>query len=121
MSKMGSHCSFGHLKHKLRPKERPGVKTGSQIANLTPDQKKLGIDPIYFAGCRRRATYRWKDLDESYNFASDRVAIRGLLTKLFGFKVTGVLSGAVSGLPRGSPETKRPFRCGPRGEVQSIL
>jgi hypothetical protein len=49
MSKMGSHCSFEHLKHKLQPKERPGVKTGSQIANLTPDQKKLGIDPIYLA------------------------------------------------------------------------
>jgi hypothetical protein len=46
---MGSHCSFGHLKHKLRPKEGPGVKTGSQIANLTPDQKKSGIDPIYLA------------------------------------------------------------------------
>jgi hypothetical protein len=46
MSKMGSHYSFGHLKHKLRPKEGPGVKTGSQIANLTPDQKKSGIDPI---------------------------------------------------------------------------
>ncbi len=26
MSKMGSHCSFGHLKHKLWPKERPGIK-----------------------------------------------------------------------------------------------
>jgi hypothetical protein len=26
ISKMGSHCSFGHLKHKLWPKERPGVK-----------------------------------------------------------------------------------------------
>jgi hypothetical protein len=26
MSKMGSYCSFGHLKHKLCPKERPGVK-----------------------------------------------------------------------------------------------
>jgi len=25
MSKMGSHCSFGHLKHKLWPKEGPGV------------------------------------------------------------------------------------------------
>jgi hypothetical protein len=23
---MGSHCSFGHLKHKLWPKERPGVE-----------------------------------------------------------------------------------------------
>jgi hypothetical protein len=26
MSKMGSHCSFGHLKHKLWPKEGMGVK-----------------------------------------------------------------------------------------------
>jgi hypothetical protein len=26
MSKMGSHCSFEHLKHKLWPKERPGVE-----------------------------------------------------------------------------------------------
>jgi hypothetical protein len=26
MSKMGSHCSFGHLKHKLWPKEGPGVE-----------------------------------------------------------------------------------------------
>jgi hypothetical protein len=42
MSKMGSHCSFEHLKHKLWPKEGPGVK-------LTPDQKKSGIDPIYMA------------------------------------------------------------------------
>jgi hypothetical protein len=26
MSKMGSHCSFGHLKHKLLPKEGSGVE-----------------------------------------------------------------------------------------------
>jgi hypothetical protein len=35
MFKMGSHCSFGHLKHKLWSKVRSGVK----IASLTPDQK----------------------------------------------------------------------------------
>jgi hypothetical protein len=45
MSKMGSRCSFGHLKHKLWPKER----SGSRTASLTPDQKMLGIDPIYLA------------------------------------------------------------------------
>jgi hypothetical protein len=45
MFKMGSHCSFGHLKHKLWPKR----KVGSQIANLTLDQKKSGINPIYLA------------------------------------------------------------------------
>jgi hypothetical protein len=42
MSTMGSHCSFGHMRHKLWSKERPGV-------SLTPDQKKSRIDPIYLA------------------------------------------------------------------------
>jgi len=45
MFKMGSHCSFGHLKHKLWSKEGSGVK----IASLTPDQKKSKIDPIYLS------------------------------------------------------------------------
>ncbi len=38
---MGLHDPFGHLQQKLWQKERPRVKTG----NLTPDHKKLGIDP----------------------------------------------------------------------------
>jgi hypothetical protein len=54
-------------------------------------------------GYRERATYRWKGLDEIYNFASDRIAIRGLLAKLWGSKVPGVPFGAISGLPLGSP------------------
>jgi len=33
MSKMGSHDPFGHLEHKLWPKE-----VRNQIANLTPNQ-----------------------------------------------------------------------------------
>jgi hypothetical protein len=31
---------------------------------------------------KQRATYLWKALDESYNFASDHTSIWGLLTKL---------------------------------------
>jgi len=50
-----------------------------------------------------RATYRWKALDESYNFASDHIAIQGLLAKLWGSKVAGVSFGAILGLPLGSP------------------
>ncbi len=53
-------------------------------------------------GCRERATYRWKGLDETYNFASDHIAIRGLFAKLWGSKVLGVPFGAISGLPFGS-------------------
>jgi len=50
-----------------------------------------------------RAIYRWKALDESYNFTLDRIAIRGLLAKSWGSKVAGVPFGAISGLPLGSP------------------
>jgi hypothetical protein len=35
-----------------------------------------------FRACRWRATHHWKSLDESYNFASDLVPIRGLSMKL---------------------------------------
>jgi len=71
--------------------------------------------------CRQRATYRWKALNESYNFALERTSIRGLLAKLWGSKFAGVPIGANSGLPCGSPGREKPFGCGPRGEVQSIL
>jgi hypothetical protein len=53
--------------------------------------------------CRQRATYRWKALNKSYNFALDRTSIRGLLAKLWGAEVPGVPAGEISGLPRGSP------------------
>jgi hypothetical protein len=95
MSKLGSHCSFGHLKHKLWPKEGPGVELPQKVGNRP--------DLLSFRG---RATYRWKALDERYNFALERTSIRGLLAKLWGSKVAGVLVGRISGLPFGSPGKK---------------
>jgi hypothetical protein len=64
--------------------------------------QKVGNWPDLLS-CRGCATYYWKALDESYNFAWDRIAIRGLLAKLWGSKVVGVPFGAISGLPLGSP------------------
>jgi hypothetical protein len=72
-------------------------------------------------GCRRRVTYRWKALDEGYNFVSDCIAIGGLQKKLCALKVPGVPVGGILGLPRGSPGREKPFGCKPRGESQSIL
>jgi hypothetical protein len=115
MSKMGSHCSFGHLKHKLWPKEGP--KSNWQFDSRP---EKVGNRPDLLS-CKQRATYRWKALDKGYNFSLDRTSIQGLFAKLWGFKVSGVVVGAISGLPRGSPGREKPFRCRPRGEVQSIL
>jgi hypothetical protein len=79
MFKMGLYLSFGYLKHKLWPKEgnRPDLLV-----------------------CRRHVTYYWKALDEGYNFALYRILIRGLLAKLWGSKVAGVPTWAISGLPR---------------------
>jgi hypothetical protein len=64
--------------------------------------EKVGNRPDLLS-CRQRATYRWKALDESYNFALNRTSIRGLLAKLWGSKVAGVL-GEKSHLDVGSVE-----------------
>jgi hypothetical protein len=98
---MGWHCSFRYLKHKLWPKERSGVEFPG-VCQFDSWPLKVGNRPEIL-GCRERVTYRWKGLDETYNFASDRIAIRGLLAKLWGSKVSGVPFGAISGLPLGSP------------------
>jgi hypothetical protein len=47
-------------------------------------------------------TYHWKALYEGYNFAIDLISIGGLHTKLWGPKVTGVLTLKFSRLPFGS-------------------
>jgi hypothetical protein len=94
-----------------------------EFASFDSRPLKVGNRPEIL-GCRQRATYRWKALDESYNFASDRTSIRGLFAKLWGFKVPGVPQGRISGLPRGSPGSpgrEKPFGCESRGESQSIL
>jgi hypothetical protein len=51
-------------------------------------------------------TYRWKDLDERYNFALDLISIRGLHIKLWAPKVARVLVVRILGLPFGNPKTK---------------
>jgi len=59
-----------------------------------------------FLACRWCETYCWKTLEEGYNFASDLISIGGLDTKLWGPKVAGVPTLAISGFPFGSPKTK---------------
>jgi len=80
-----------------------GQKKG-QESNCQFDSWPLKVknrpDLLSFRG---RATYRWRNLDKSYNFALDCIVIRGLLAKLWGSKVAGVPFGAISGLPLGNP------------------
>jgi hypothetical protein len=83
-----------------------GQKKGRE-SNCQFDSRpqKVGNRPdlLSYRGC---ATYRWKALDKSYNFASDCTSIGGLLAKLWGSKVAGVLVGGISGLPLRSPGKK---------------
>jgi len=51
-----------------------------------------------FLAFRWGETYRWKALDEGYNFALDLISIGGLHAKLWGLKVVGVLTLAISGV-----------------------
>jgi len=67
--------------------------------------------------CKWRATYCWKALNKSYNFALNRTSIWSLVAKLWGSKVVEVPAGAISGLSLGSLRREKPFGCGPRGEV----
>jgi hypothetical protein len=90
-------------------------KAGSQTVSLRKKDSrplKVGNRPDLL-GCRRRATNRWKALDEGYNFASDRIAIGGLQKKLCALKVPRVLASGISGLPRRSPGTKSHLDASP--------
>jgi hypothetical protein len=53
-----------------------------------------------------RATYRWKALNEGYNFSLDLISIGGLHTKLWGLEVIGVLTLEISRFTFESPRTK---------------
>ncbi len=83
-----------------------GQKKGRK-SNWQFDSRPLKVEnrPNFLA-FRRRATYRWKALEEGYNFASDLIAIRGLHRKLCALKVAGIPTVTISGLPLGSPGTK---------------
>ncbi len=76
-------------------------------SNWQFDSKSLKVRIWFdFLKCKCRATYRWKNLDEGYNFALDLISIRCLSTKLWGPKVVRVPTLRISGPPFGSLGTK---------------
>jgi hypothetical protein len=59
--------------------QKKGQESNCQF-DSRPQKVKNRPNLLSFRG---RATYSWKALDESYNFALNRIAIRGLLAKLW--------------------------------------
>jgi len=97
--------------------QKKGRESNCQF-DSRPEKVKNRPDLLSF---RQRATYRWKALDKNYNFILDRTLIQDLFARLWGSKVAGIPVGAILELPLESPGKEKPFRCRPRGEVQSIL
>jgi hypothetical protein len=77
MPKMGSYNPFGHLQHKLWPKERSGVKLAIWLP--TTESRESTWLLYVQAACDMSLE---KSLNEGYNFGSDLIAIRGLHKKL---------------------------------------
>jgi hypothetical protein len=83
-----------------------GQKKG-QESNCQFDSRPLKVgNHLDSLAYRWRATYNWKALDKSYNFALNFTSIGGLHTKLWASKVAGVPILGISGFPLGSPGTK---------------
>jgi hypothetical protein len=81
---MGLHDPFGYLKHRLWPKE--GWESNCQF-----DSQSLKVGNHFdLLACKWLAIYRWKALDEGYNFFSNLISIGGLHKTLWASKVMGV-------------------------------
>jgi hypothetical protein len=114
MSKMGSHCSFGHLKHKLWAKEGPGVELPRvcqfwlPTTNSRESTRNTGLQTtcdIPLESSRRELQLRFRPRRDT---RSARKVMR-LQSR-----------GSPGWRSSGTPGTKRPFWCGPRGVTQSI-
>jgi hypothetical protein len=82
--------------------QKKGWKSNRQF-DSRPQKVENRPDLLNYKGC---ATYHYKALNESYNFALDRTSIEGLVAKLWGSKVGRVPIIEISGLPLGSPGKK---------------
>ncbi len=82
--------------------QKKGWESNCQF-DFRPLKVKNRLDFVAFRWC---ATYRWKDLDNGYNFALNLISIGGLHTKLCAPKAVGVSVVRISGLPFRSPWTK---------------
>jgi hypothetical protein len=100
MSKMGLHDLFGHLKHKLWPKERPRVKLVVWLPT-TKSQESTQFPCVYVA-----CNIFLESFQQGLQLALDLISIGSLHAKLWGLKVARVLTLAILRLPLGSPRTK---------------
>jgi hypothetical protein len=101
MFKIGSHDPFEHLKHKLWPKEKPGIKLVVWLP--TTKSRESTLFPYVQVMCDLVLEFFF---NEGYNFIIDLITIRGLHAKLCTSKVARIPTMGISRFPFGSPGTK---------------
>jgi hypothetical protein len=112
---MGSHRPFGHLKHKLWPKERSGVKLPIWLP--TTKSRESTWFPCVQEMCDIPLERSWQGLQLFFRphcnrrFAQEVMCPQSCRTP----------NCCNFGSPTWESRDKRPFRCGPCGEAQSIL
>jgi hypothetical protein len=82
--------------------QKKGRESNWQFDSRPLKVKNRPLPDVY----KRCETWRWKALEESYNFGSNLVPIQARGEKLWTPKVPGVQTRTVSGLHLGSPEKK---------------
>jgi hypothetical protein len=100
MSKMGLHDPFGHLKHKLWPKERSGVKLAVWFPTIKSQESTWF--PCVQVACDIPLKSSWQGLQFCFRPHFNQRSAR----KVIGPKVARVPTLVISRLPLGSPGTK---------------
>jgi len=115
MSKMGSHDPFRHLKHKLWPKERLGVKLPIWLPTIKSWESPR-FPPVQVE-CDILLKISWQGLKLFFRLHLNLRFAR----KIMGLQSCGSLSCKNFGTPIWKSRDKMPFGCGLHGEAQSIL
>jgi hypothetical protein len=108
---MGSHDPFGHLQHKLWPKERPGVwlpTTGSHESTQFPCMQVVCDMSLESS---RRGLQLWFRLHLDRKSTQDLIVLQSCKTPSF----------SDFGTPIWESRDKKPLGCHSRRMVQSIL
>jgi len=101
MFKMGSHDPFGHMQHKLWQKERPGVKLAIWLST-TKSWESTRL-PCMQMECDTPLERSWRELQLYFKPHPDR----RFEQEVMALQSCGSPTLAISGLPFGSPRTKK--------------
>jgi hypothetical protein len=112
---MSSHDPFGHLKHKLWPKEGLGVKLAVWLST-TKSQESTRF-PCVQVLCNMPLKRYWQGLQLWFrSHLNQRSAHKVMKPQSCGSPNVGKFR-----TPKWESPDKKSFGCGPRGEAQSIL